>query len=606
MERNVDAVVISTRPGKATASKRKPLSESRFLAFDTEDDSNGEVTLINFFDGETHTTFRGRDLQVEAWNWLTRQAPILVWACNAEYDLLNLCGPWVGKMATLTYRGSAGLLRANWRDGRVQFYDTLRHWPMSVEQMGRYLGLPKLDRLGAKTLKQEIAYCQRDTEIVWRFVRHMLARYDDMGLRLRSTLPSMALQLFEQQFYLAPWPIVEKSERDFFRQGYYGGRVEVYQFGPIKGPINHYDVNSLFPSVMKEKRYPDVAGGFIRTTSPNWTREGMAEVTIIVPETRYPCLPVRGGDELVYPYGLVRGVWPYPELRAALERGARIQTVHGAVEYGALRPGKPFGKYVEFCYAQRRQATHDLDRVFWKLMMNSLYGKFGQGEGLIVIAQDKEMTFGSAARQANVIWAAYVTSHARVRLLEYLESTSVCYYTDTDSLFTPDTMPVSSELGKLKWEGTASQAQFYGNKLYLLWDYDIECGQCKTTGKVDGTVCTKCKGTGHIVKEKIAKAKGVPPDAAGDFIRTGRAVYRKPIRYRESRHSFLAANIWGVAEKERDDLYTKRRIFGNGTSWPWQWNLYQRVRETDTIADPIKGGIGVARTNAFERSRRRR
>lgn len=594
-------MAISTKPAKA-----RRLSDERFLAFDTEDDSNGEVSIINFFDGQTHTTFYGRDLQVEAWNWLTRQAPILVWACNAEYDLVNLCGPWVGKMVTLTYRGSAGLLRGNWRDSRIQFYDTLRHWPMSVEQMGRYINLPKLDRLGTKGLRSEIIYCQRDTEIVWRFVRHMLARYDDMGLRLRSTLPSMALQLFEQQFYMAPWPVVEKPERDFFRRGYYGGRVEVYHFGPIKGPVHHYDVNSLFPSVMKEMRYPDVAGGFIRTTTPNWSREGMAEVTITVPETRYPPLPVRGGDELVYPYGTLQGVWAYPELRAALDRGCRILKVDAAIEYDALRRGQPFSKYIDFCYAQRRAATHALDSVFWKLMMNSLYGKFGQGEGLIVIAQDKEMTFGSAARQANVIWAAYVTSHARVRLLEFLESTTACYYTDTDSLFTPDVLPVSGELGKLKWEGTASQAQFYGNKLYLLWDYDIECAQCKGTGKVDGTNCTKCKARGRMLKDEVVKAKGVPPDAAGDFIRTGRAVYRKPIRYRESRHSFLAGNVWGVTEKERDDLYTKRRIFGNGTSWPWQWNLYQRVRIDDVESDPIKGGIGTTRTNQFDKPRRRR
>lgn len=599
--------VSRCRSAALGAGRSMPTIRARkLLSLDTEDNSDGEVEIINFFDGITHTTFRGRDMQLRAWNWMFTQEPATVWACNVEYDLINLCGWWLGKMATLNYRGSAGLLRASWRDCRIQFFDTLRHWPMSVEQMGRYLGIAKLDRLhrhctGAHRCLRCLKYCRRDTEIVWRFVSRMLQRYEAMKLRLRSTLPSMALQLFHTKFYRRPWPTVSANDRTFFREGYYGGRVEVYHFGVVKGPIHHYDVNSLFPSVMKMCRYPDLET-FQKTTTPDWSKEGMAEVTIVVPETRYPCLPARS-NELVYPYGVIRGTWPYPEIRAALERGAKILSVHRAAEYHALPLGQPFAKYVDFCYRSRMRSTHDLDRVFWKLMMNSLYGKFGQGEGLIIIHNDREMEFGSAAAQANVIWAAYVTSHARVRLLEFLESTSVCYYTDTDSLFTPDVLPTSTKLGKLKWEGTATTAQFFGNKLYLMWDYHSDCGMCKATGNVDGTICTKCRGTGRMTKAEIVKAKGVPPDAAADFIRTGRAVYRQPVRFRESRHGTRDPNVWMVEEKERDDLYTKRRILGNGTTWPWQWNLYQRVREEGVIADPTSGAVGLTRTTRFDRRR---
>jgi len=585
-------------------TRQRPGTVRRLLALDTEDNSDGEVQIINFFDGVRHTTFRGPDMQLNAWNWMFTQEPATVWACNVEYDLINLCGAWLGKMATLTYRGSAGLLRASWRDCRIQFFDTLRHWPMSVEQMGRYLGIQKLERIhrgrcaGTGRCRKCLAYCRRDTEIVWQFVSHMLRRYEHMKLRLRATLPSMALQLFQTRFYRKPWTAIDGNDRSWFREGYYGGRVEVYHFGVVRGPIHHYDVNSLFPSVMKACRYPDLTT-FERTSTPSWDQEGMAELTIMVPETRYPCLPARS-HELVYPYGVIQGTWPYPEIRAALERGAKILKVHRAVQYHALPLGQPFAKYVEFCYAKRMGSTHDLDRVFWKLMMNSLYGKFGQGEGLIIIYNDKEFEHGRTAGHSNVIWAAYVTSHARVRLLEFLESTSVCYYTDTDSLFTPDVLPTSTKLGKLKWEGTATKAQFFGNKLYLMWDYHSDCGMCKARGKVDGTICTKCHGTGRMTKAEIVKAKGVPPDAAGDFIRTGRAVYRQPIRFRESRSSAHDANVWMVEEKERDDLYTKRRVMGNGTTWPWQWHLYQRVREEGTLADPRTGAIGLSRTKRFD------
>jgi len=553
----------------------------KVLALDTEDNSEGQVSIINFYDGLNHVSFRGEDLQLNAWNWLGVQGPCYVWACNVEYDLINLFGVWVGKMVTLNY-GGAGLVRATWQDAPVVFLDTLRHWPMSVDQMGRYLGLTKLDRIhkhcaGAERCRRCLRYCERDTEIVWDFVDHMLRRYEDMGLQLKATLPSMALQLFQKKFYKQEWISVAKRERDFFRRGYYGGRVEVYHFGQIKGPIHHYDVNSLFPSVMKHGRYPDLQSGWTYTQAPNWKNEGMADCTILVPECRYPPLPVRVDEEsLVYPHGLLRGVWAYPEIRAAIERGAKVLEVYDAIEYQPLRRS-PFAGYVDFCYERRRKSAHDLDKVFWKLMMNSLYGKFGQSENFTIIHNDTERGLGSPAKHANVIWAAYVTSLARVRLLQLLESTTTCYYTDTDSLFTPDRLPTSPKLGELKWEGTAKKTRFYGNKLYVMWDYDCECGQCKGNGKDDGVAsCNKCHGAGKLNRKEVMKVKGIPASAAGDFIRTGRAIYRKPVRYRESRHSFADANVWMSVEKIRDDLYTKRQVFGDGSTRAWSMSAYQK------------------------------
>ena len=307
-------------------------------------------------------------------------------------------------------------------------------------------------------------------------------------------------------------------------------------------------MNSLFPTVMATGSYPDVGRPERETTTPDWAWEGMADVTVEVPLTRYPGLPVRTGEELVYPWGRFQGVWPYPELRRLLADGGRIVTVHRAVEYPPL-DGSPFAAYIRFCYGKRQSAKaagNQLDDVFWKLMMNSLYGKFGQREGMAVIYQDREMTLQSkAASQANVIWAAYITAWARLRLLRELRACSEVYYTDTDSLFTPDQRPTGTGLGALKHEGTYAKVEFYGNKVYI----------------VDG----------H------AKAKGVPVEVAPDFIRLGRCVYRKPARYRESRKSFAQANVWYDVEKIRDDAYTKRVVRPDGRTEPWEYGAYQRM-----------------------------
>jgi len=524
----------------------------RLLALDTEDDSEGTCGIINFFDGREHTTFTGPALHVEAWAWLREQGPAHVWACNVEYDLINLCGPWLGKMVTLQYV-SSGILRGSWRDAParrpVTFFDTLRHWPASVKRMGEFLGLPKLPQDF-----QSVTYCRRDTEIVWRFVRAMLDRYEALGLAVKATLPSMALQLFRQMLG-RPLPVVPEALREFFRLGYYGGRVEVYQFGPIAASTTyHYDVNSLYPSVMATGAYPDVWHPWRSRSTLDLGREGIAEVTMRVPECALPGLPVRADEELLYPWGRLRGVWPYPELRGAVEDGAVIEAVHRCVEYAAL-PASPFAEYVRYCYAQRRAATDPLGDLHWKLMLNSLYGKFGQRDGLEVIHQDRSRTLATrGSGHANVVWAAYVTSYARLALLGHLRACRVVYYTDTDSVFTPEHRPTSGDLGALKLEGVYDLCQFFGNKVYAVQGVDAR---------------------GAVVDE--AKAKGVPKDAARDFIRTGRAVYRKPARYRESRRSFAEANVWYDAEKRRDPLYTKRVILADGSTRAWEWGAYCRA-----------------------------
>jgi hypothetical protein len=236
----------------------------------------------------------------------------------------------------------------------------------------------------------------------------------------------------------------------------------------------------------------------------------------------------------------------------------------------------PFKEFVEHCYTQRLQATHELDRVYWKLMMNSLYGKFGQKEGMSMIYKDLLIRRSKPAAHANVLWAAYVTSHARVHLLRELRRCSHVYYTDTDSLFTPDTLPTGKGLGELKQEGVYRLIEFLGNKLYLVMEPAME--RAYQEGR--GWVCPTCHLDGKEGICRHAKAKGVPREAASDFLHTGRAIFRRPARYREARKSWGAnANTWYDIEKIRDEMYTKRKILTNGHTEPWEWKEYQTYRD---------------------------
>lgn len=516
----------------------KKIIERTVLAVDTEDDSKGKVKIINFFDGHEHVTFAGPNqtkIRKQAYNYMYSRAPATLWACNAEYDLLNLFSHWIGYLSTLMYV-SSGLMRAYVTFCPVQVYDTLRHWPIGVAGMGNYLGLPKLE-----ADFESIEYCRRDTEIVWLFVREMTERYQRLGLQLKATLPAMAMQLFKQ-FYNDDFELDNKTIKGILRDSYYGGRVEVFRLGEVSGPFNHYDINSLFPSVMRDFKFP-VPKSYYLAGKPDFKKEGVFQGFLDHPKLDICNLPVRAGNELIYPHGSLYGTWPYPEIRRFLDDGGKIVHCERAIEFEKVE--SPFVRYVDFCYNQRIKATDELDKVFWKLMLNSLYGKFGQSRGLTIIHQNKERVISSESSYSNVIWSSYVTSHARVRLLESLRQCSEVYYTDTDSIFTPDRLPVSNELGKFKLEGIVKKGFFAGNKLYILDDK--------------------------------ARAKGVPRSIAADFIRTGRGVFRKPARLRESRMQGLKVNYWYEVEKHLKKEYTKRKVGRGGFTESWDLQEYNQV-----------------------------
>jgi hypothetical protein len=520
----------------------------KLFSFDTEDDSRGKPLLVDFYDGKNHFTFTDT---VKAWEWIAKQEPAQVWACNTEYDLLNLFGDWTAKVLTLQYV-SSGLMRATMDESDVVFYDTLRHWPMSVEAMGKFIGKPKMkDYLSDRVTPKLKAACLRDTEIVYEFVRTMLSRYDSLNLQIKSTLPAMAMQYWNNCFNKWELPKLKQDLRDKFREGYYGGRVEVYRFGKINGPIYHYDINSLYPYVMKRFEYPDITRKEKKTNKPDFHKFGMANIDIEIPYHNIPCLPFRSNKEILFPYGKMKGVYCYPEIRQAIIDGGKVLKVHWAIEYD--RGITPFTGYVDTCYQNRLESKTELDEKFWKLMMNSLYGKFGSKDSLLTLTGDREFIITTASRFSNVIWSAYVTCYARLVLLEKLRKAdfhSDVYYTDTDSIFTSQVLKTSKELGALKLEGVYKRAEFFGNKVYVTDDV-------------------------YRARGIPRKKEGLKDDPAKDFIRTGRCIFRRPARLRESRRSFAMANVWYQAEKKFKTVYTKRKIFKNGETNPLTLSSYK-------------------------------
>lgn len=517
-----------------------------FWVFDTEDDSQGKVYWVDFFNGVEHYAFDNPDRALE---WLLTQKGDF-WACNLEYDLINLFGPLLEPMTVMMY-GGFGLLKASVYGKEIHFKNTLRHWPMSVEEMGQRLGYPKLP-----FDPTNLQYCQRDTEVTWQFINAMFERYYELGIEeIKATLPSTSLQFFTTKWCKTNWfRHGDLSIWKFLTRSRYGGRCEIFQTGPVRGHIHEYDINSSYPAAMQSQQFPNLDTLRRGKTNIDIEKAGVAYCTVKCPSMEFPLLPYKSesGSKLLFPCGKFDGTWTYAELRRALELGYTILNVYDAVEY-ELMPS-PFKGYIDFIYGKRLEVKgkDELMSYTLKILMNSLYGKWGEQGELQMISRGKKHTFQSVPKHSNMVWAAYILTYGRLALYDSIQQASrfgSVLYCDTDSVFIKTSSKVrpfegSTDLGKLAYKKSYRLAHFKLPKLY----------------QVDASY--KAKGVPNDKKHSF------PEHLKKQFFEGEIAEFMKPYRWMESKKLHEQANVWRTVTKQVQSEYDKRQTLLNGRTWP--------------------------------------
>lgn len=552
------------------AKKPKP----RLWGVDTEDDGNGKVDLINFYDGVNHYTFTDQQAAIDF--MLELKGENHFWACNMAYDIGNL---FKKHLTCLEMRYvKSRFISAKMLSSKNRFYCTLNHWKMSVEEMGKRIGLAKLKVDGKFN---DVAYCRRDTEIVFKFVKEMRKKYYSVGAVLKPTIGSTALNLFVNNYsnQHTPKNIFEIEELEFMKHAMYGGRTEVFFNAPVKGRIYAYDFNSMYPAVMKKYPYP-VLTSREWTDKPNFEREGVVYARVFCPNLFIPYLPYRL-ESLYFPSGEFDTYTTYFEIREALKLGYKIQKVYRALEFTA-GTFHPFEGFVTDIYGQRlrdQEKNDVLGSETCKLILNNVFGKYAQNnkktsvvpvtEKLLLshncVLLDEDMALvtklGDYPPHTNYIWSAYTTAYGRHELfsgLLHADKSAKVLYCDTDSIYALSDKPVfekSKALGELKLEGIFSYAHFRGLKTYHL---------------------KMAEGS------EVFKIRGIPKAHAKEFFETGKATFRKPRRLREvlytnrpehngkkrEKRSGHVINAWDEVTKTDQKTYDKRKVLKNGETKP--------------------------------------
>ena len=143
-----------------------------------------------------------------------------------------------------------------------------------------------------------------------------------------------------------------------------------------------------------------------------------------------------------------------------------------------------FKTFCTYWYKQKKEARQRGDITaewFAKLMLNSLYGKFGQFDSIYerfnYVEEDEQLVKANAEKYCDSMWdadlavASYITAYGRVKLANDINAIGFhrfCYC-DTDSLHVlgeAKELDVGLELGQWKLEGISKRSKYIKAKTY--------------------------------------------------------------------------------------------------------------------------------------------
>ena len=369
-------------------------------------------------------------------------------------------------------------------------------------------------------LKDELVkYCEQDVitlhNVLIQFTKLIYEKFDVNILKL-PTLPSIAFKLYRHKFMSNSYiPIIIGDVYKRIKEAYYGGFVDVYR--SFAKNIVSFDVNSLYPFSMLSKPMPIGAPEVFEFSDYRELKSlpnlfGFVYAKIETPRNlNTPILPfkVKSGNtsngQTIYPLGTFEGWYFTEELKNAAKYGYNIKIIRGY----KFKKDYLFIDYVNTLYSIKNSVKSDSPLyTISKLLMNSLYGRFGMDpilpqtdiinskEELDKIISNFEVlnidTWGETilvtyiknktplkTTYVSIPVAAAIASYSRIHMTQFIiKYSNVICAIDTDGIKITselDSKYVGTELGMMKREYEFKEGCFIAPKVY---------GGITTTGKM--------------------------------------------------------------------------------------------------------------------------
>lgn len=395
---------------------------------------------------------------------------------------------------------------ARFKIGQCEFRDSWNILPVPLDAYKKqkidYAIMERSERHKKKNWRLIRDYLRSDCFNLYELVNEYIGRF---GVNL--TQASGAMKFWMKMGGQEP-PRSDADYFDQFKDYYYGGRVECFERGIVDVPFKVVDIKSAYPRAMLDyhpfgtlpNQIEELTGTALRGAALQ--PQGFYSVECV----SNGAFPFRDDDEekLLYPVDNVRRLYHITgwELQAALDlkllREVRIVKAYKFLDLQSFRG------FIQHCYDERMKAAANGDeagKLLWKLLMNSLYGKFaanprnyGQftlyeakyADAIEAFPADeygrKESYAGMMGPWAlaekelapdrmnfyNVCTSASITGFVRAYLLRAMKKCSRVLYCDTDSIAAArvDGLPFGKALGEWELEGEFNRAAIAGRKLY--------------------------------------------------------------------------------------------------------------------------------------------
>lgn len=446
------------------------------------------------------------------------------------------------KLTKLINAGTRNIWQFQKGKKTVIILDNMNFFSSSLDALGASIGIPKLEMPSMDApFDQWETYCKRDVEVMikaWEVWREFLT-VNDLG-NFAKTLASQSFNAYRHRFMPEEiWIHTNDAAVQLEREAYHGGRTEAFFIGKLPKEKYYYlDVNSMYPSVMRDDVYPTkLIGVKGKMTIPQLvdhlkTHAVIARVEIDTPENVFSTVY---DNRLIFPTGRYITSLTTKELEYALSHNY-IKRVLSASIY---ERGRIFSEYVDFFYTKRLEYKASGNPAFaycCKLLLNCLYGKFGQRQEVFEkvaevedevnkIWSEYDMTVKKYVnyRQINgiveksqghiegfnsfVAIAAHVTANARMKLWDYMQKIGKenVYYCDTDSIFTNRTGYAKakkylddSALGALGCKGESETLDIRGAKDYRFGEAETIKGVRRNARRVSENVYVQTRFEGLL------------------------------------------------------------------------------------------------------------
>lgn len=476
----------------------------RIAVIDLETDPFEHGRLIQpfvsgFYDGERFISFWSQDCVQKMVDFLAKENAFTIYAHNGgRFDYFYFL-----KHINRELRIVNGRIIQAWL-GKHELRDSYAIMPFALEQYKKTpIDYARFTPDRRETHRDEIiSYLRDDCMDLHTLCTTFIEEFGDS-----LTIGSASMKQLKRfhKFKTGNAEYDKRWRTDF----YFGGRNQVFKSGIIQGPINVYDVNSMYPYVMRDFLHP-VSTGIYKS---NHIEDNTCFLS--VEGQNFGAFPTRAKDgslDFTIPQGTFHT--SIHEFNAAIDTGAfkptKILKTYGFSERIC------FDDFVNHFYNARSKARETGDKIrtlFYKFVMNSGYGKFAQNpenyaDWYITEMGEyppewhecekscddpcrKKWTPAFISGNDYIIWerplrelfyfniatGASITSAARSLLLRGLHKATDPYYCDTDSIIcrSLEVDTSDSQLGAWKLEATGHSAAICGKKLYAIYGSDGEC-----------------------------------------------------------------------------------------------------------------------------------